>query len=97
MRKIALLAPALLAACAAAPAQPPRHGEVAGYVCNAAGTDRFIGQAATAEIGAAIMRATHSRSLRWVAPGMMVTMEFSPSRVTVRIDPEHKVSAINCG
>jgi hypothetical protein len=32
-----------------------------------------------------------------VAPGMMVTMEFSPSRVTVRIDPDHRISAINCG
>ena len=97
MRKVALLAPALLAACAAAPAEPPVHGEVPGHVCNADGADRFIGQPATAETGAAIMGATHSANLRWVSPGMMVTMEFSPSRVTVRIDPEHRISAINCG
>jgi hypothetical protein len=97
MRKAALLAPAVLAACAAAPAEPPVHGQVPGRVCDAAGTDHFIGQPATAEAGTAIMRATHSATLRWVSPGMMVTMEFSPSRVTVRIDPEHRISAINCG
>ena len=97
MRNVVVLAPALLAACTAAPAEPPVHGQLPGYVCNAEGTDRFIGQPATAETSAAIIKATHSASLRWVRPGMMVTMEFSASRVTVRIDPDHKVSAINCG
>jgi len=96
MRDFGLLAPLLLSACAA-PAQTPTHGQVPGYTCDATGTDRFIGQPATQETGAAIMRATHSATLRWAPPGMMMTMEFSPSRVTVRIDPERKINAINCG
>ena len=97
MRNVVVLAPALLAACAAAPAQPPVHGEVQGHVCDAADTARFIGQPATAETGTAILRATHSAIIRWVRPGMMITMEFSASRVTVRMDSEQKVIAINCG
>ena len=97
MRNFGLFAPLLLAACAAAPAQTPIHGEVPGYTCDAAGTDQYIGQAATQDTGAAIMRATHSANLRWVRPGMMVTMEFSPSRVTVRIGPDGKINTINCG
>jgi Peptidase inhibitor I78 family len=97
MRKAALLVPALLAACSTAPAEPPVHGQIPGYMCEAAGTDQFVGQPATSKVGAAIMRSTHSGTLRWVSPGMMVTMEFSPSRVTVRIDPDHRISAINCG
>ena len=100
MRKAMLVTPALLAACStvpAAPAEPPVRGEVTGHACDAAGTDHFIGKPATAENGTAILRETHSASLRWVSPGMMVTMEFSPSRVTVRIDPEERISAINCG
>jgi hypothetical protein len=28
---------------------------------------------------------------------MMMTMEFSPSRVTVRTGPDGKITAINCG
>lgn len=97
MRRILLIAPALLTACSTVPPAPPVHGETPGYICEATNAQRFVGQPATAEAGAAILRETRSASLRWVSPGMMVTMEFSPSRVTVRIDPEHKISAINCG
>ena len=98
MRKVGIFAPLILFACATAPAeQPPIHGQVPGYTCNAAGTDQFIGQPATSESGAAIMRATHSATLRWAPPGMMMTMEFSPSRVTVRTGPDGKITAINCG
>jgi hypothetical protein len=97
MRSIALLAPALLAACSTAPAEPPVHGTVPGHICNAAETDRFLGQPGTRESGAEIMRATNSAILRWAPPGVMLTMDFSASRVTVRLDPARKITAINCG
>jgi hypothetical protein len=97
MRKLALFVPALLTACSTAPAAVPVHGAVAGHVCNAAGTDRFIGQAATSETGSEIMRATNSAVLRWAPPGMMLTMDFSASRVTVRLDADNRITAVNCG
>ena len=96
MRSLALLLPALLAACATV-GDPPVHGETPGRICHAAGTDRFIGQAGTSETGAAILSATHSATLRWAPPGYMLTMDFSPSRVTVRLDSAYKVISINCG
>lgn len=95
MRKLGLVAPMLLAACAAA--QPQIHGEVPGHLCNAAGTERFIGQPGTSETGAAILRATGSARLRWAPPGYMLTMDYSASRVTVRLEPSYKIAAINCG
>jgi hypothetical protein len=97
MRRLALLGPALLTACSTAPAAVPVHGAVAGHVCNAAGADRFIGQAATSETGAEIMRATNSAVLRWAPPGVMLTMDFSASRVTVRLGPDNRITAVNCG
>jgi len=97
MRKLLLLAPALLAACVTTSEQPPVHGLVPGQVCDATGTEHFIGQDATSDTGVAIMRATHSRVLRWAPPGTMLTMDYSPSRVTVRLGPDRKVTAINCG
>jgi hypothetical protein len=85
----------MLAACAAQ--QPPIHGEMPGRICEAIGSERFIGQTGSSESGAAILQATHSAALRWAPPGVMLTMDYSPSRVTVRLGPDDKITAINCG
>ena len=90
-----LAAAMLLAGCAATP--PVVHGETPGYTCVAEGTDHFIGQQGTSNTGAAIMRATHAAVLRWAPPGYMLTMDFRADRVTVRLGPDDKVTAINCG
>lgn len=97
MRNFAFLAGAVLAACSTAPARPIVHGETPGHSCNAAGTDGFIGQSGTSESGAAIMRVTHAAVLRWAPPGVMLTMDFRADRVTVRLGPDRKITAINCG
>jgi hypothetical protein len=97
MRSIALLFPALLAACSTAPAEPVVHGETPGHTCNAAGTERFLGQAGNSESGAAIKRATHAAVLRWAPPGYMLTMDFRADRVTVKLDEGYKITGINCG
>ena len=97
MRRAILLVPVLLGACAAVPPQPSVHGTVPGRICNAAGTDSFIAQQGTSESGAAILEATNSAILRWAPPGAMMTMDYSASRVTVRLDDANKITAINCG
>ena len=99
MPRLLWLSPLLLAACATAspPPEIPVRGEVPGRTCNAEGTSSFIGQPGTSETGAAILRATNSAVLRWAPPGYMMTMDFSPSRVTVRLDSSNKITAINCG
>ena len=91
MRSLIPLILTLLTACAtAAPAVEDAR-------CSAEGTETFLGQRGSSEIGAAIMRATHSSTLRWAPPGAMLTMDFSPGRVTVRLGPDGKVTAIDCG
>jgi hypothetical protein len=99
MLRIALIAPALLTACATAPAaepgQPPA-GE-SGYVCQSEGLGAFAGREATAEVGAEILRVSGARHLRWVRPGMMVTMEFREDRVTVWLAPGNRVERVSCG
>jgi hypothetical protein len=97
MRRAALLPPALLAACATAPAQPPVHGEVPGYICRNEGLDRFAGRPATSELGAEMLAASGARVLRWVRFGAMITMEFSPSRLTVRLDQQNRIASATCG
>jgi hypothetical protein len=97
MRRIALTAPALLAACSTAPAQSPAHGETPGHECQSAGLERFAGQAATSEVGAEILRVSKAATIRWVQPGQMVTMEFRADRVTVHVGPGNKIERVNCG
>ena len=72
MRKLALLVPALFAACSTAPAGTPVHGVTPGHKCDPTGTDRFVGQPATSDTGAAIIQATHAAVLRWAPPGTML-------------------------
>lgn len=95
MRKLALGASLLLAACAAT--QPNVHSERPGLECKTGGTDQFVGQAGTSETGAAIMRASNAAALRWAPPGGMLTMDFRGDRVTVSLDPAGKITQIRCG
>jgi hypothetical protein len=97
MRKIAMLAPALLAACSTAPAEPIVHGATPGHICQTEGTDRFIGQPGTSESGAAILKASNAAVLRWAPPGAMLTMDYSAARVTVTLGPDNEITQIKCG
>jgi len=97
MRKVLLLAPALLAACSTAPAQVPVHGVTPAHKCETAGTERFIGQEGTSESGAAIMRVSHAAVLRWAPPGVMLTMDYREDRVTVHLGPDRRITQIRCG
>lgn len=96
MRRFILFAPLFAAACATAPA-PPIHGEVPGRICHITNADQFIGQPGTSETGASILRATNSAILRWAPVGYMLTMDYSASRVTVRLGPDRRVTAVSCG
>lgn len=66
-------------------------------ICKPVGSGIFVGDQANTQTGAAILAATHSSILRWATPGMMMTMEFNASRVTVRLGPDGKILGVNCG
>ena len=96
MRKILLPILISLTACAPGPSQRISIDQV-GAVCDDRALGSFVGQPATAEIGTKLMGFSRSRSLRWVRFGAMVTMEFSPQRLTVRLDPQGRIASLNCG
>ena len=91
----ALAAMPALSACATATdgGAAPRP---AGDSCQAAPGQAFIGQTATAEIGAELLAATRSREIRWVPPGTMVTMDYKYGRLTVSYDEAMKIIAVSC-
>lgn len=94
MRKVLALAPIALAGCTTVPAEAP---EPARAICRAEGLHSYVGQAATAEIGAEILKESRARVLRWIAHGSVVTMEFSEQRVNVKLTPDNRIEAVTCG
>jgi hypothetical protein len=103
MRKMLLFVPTVLAACATAPAaepqaepEPPVRGE-SGYVCRSEGLTLFAGQEATSAVGQEILRVSGARRVRWVQPGMMVTMDYREDRVTVWLASGNRIERVNCG
>lgn len=97
MNRLLVLGTALLlTACATAPADGPQVTGWSGE-CRSDGLAQFTGQAATAEVGAAILKQSGARTLQWIAQGMMVTMEFAPGRVRVQLDAANRIESVRCG
>lgn len=111
MRTLVLMAILPLAACASAqPTQqdrdpmPPAKQDsdptppaLADGPCRTEGLDRFIGQQADEATGAAMLKASGARTLRWGGPGMAMTMDFRPDRLTVSYDEAKRITEARCG
>jgi hypothetical protein len=85
-----------LSACSTVPAGSPPMGEPL-PTCRNEGLGAFTGQPATQELGARMLATTGARDLRWVAHGMMVTMDFRADRLTVYLDAANRVERAGCG
>jgi hypothetical protein len=88
----------IITACAAVPPEEdvPEAG-VSAYHCDAEALRELVGRPATSELGAQALRRSGSRRLRWIRPGDMVTMDYSPERLNVRLDAQHRVQDFTCG
>jgi hypothetical protein len=80
-----------------APAAPPAQPSPANYICDAAPVQYHIGHDATQGMGAAILKESGARSLRWGPPNSAWTMDYREDRVNVRYDENMKITAITCG
>lgn len=79
------------------PTGTPVRGETPGFECRNAALDQFRGRVATSELGTEMLRVSGARSLRWVQPGMAVTMDFRADRLTVHLDAANRVQRAACG
>lgn len=99
MRQLLMLATLPLAACtvatshATADSVPPTPAAA----CRSEALSPFVGQPASRELGERMLRASGARIIRWVPKGGMVTMEFSPERLTVQLDGSNRIERANCG
>lgn len=86
----------LLGACAASPAPPTVVGG-SGHLCKTEGLDDLIGQPGTSDLAAMALKRSGAATLRWIQPGMMVTMDFRQDRLDIHLDAANKVTKITCG
>ena len=99
MRKLLVLLPLAFAGCAAQERQTVGLDQVApGSTCTpSAALNSFVGQPASAELGARMMAAARARTLRWAPYGGVVTMDDRHDRLTVRLDQQGRVESAACG
>jgi hypothetical protein len=95
MRSALALMPLAIAGCTAAP--DPGPPSPVGGTCDAGPGEAFVGRPVSEETGRKILAATGARTLRWAAPDMMMTMEFSAERITVHYGTDYRIGKVICG
>ena len=85
-----------MAGCATAAEEVPVRGET-GRKCDASKAQGLVGRMASEALGAEALRLSGAGKLRWIAPGMAVTMDFREDRLNIRLDGRNMVTAITCG
>jgi hypothetical protein len=93
---IAALGLLTLPACATTTRIGPGPKPDAG-LCNAAAARRLAGRPATEELATEALALTGARQVRLIHPGMMVTMDYSPDRLTIHVGPDGRVERLACG
>jgi len=90
---------AMALGCTTAPADKgePEVRERGAGRCDAAAAQRLVGRERSDALGAEAMRVSGAARLRWIAPGMMVTMEYREDRLNLHLGPDGRVLKIACG
>jgi len=90
-----------LAGCATsggtAPEPSAPEGEMVAMICDPDAVQSFVGRQADQATGAAILKDSGARTLRWGPPNAPWTMDFREDRVNVQYDAKMKIGQITCG
>ncbi len=98
MRQLIALVGLPLAACTVATSDATSDSvPAASGTCRNEMLTQFTGKPASQELGARMLRASGARIVRWVPKGGVVTMDFSPERITVLLDGTNRVERASCG
>jgi hypothetical protein len=78
------------------PADTP-HERGSGGACEAARAKGLIGRTRSDAAGAEAQRLSGAAALRWVPEGAMVTMDYRPDRLNIRLDRNGRIVSLDCG
>jgi uncharacterized protein involved in type VI secretion and phage assembly len=98
MKASIILAGLLTMGCATVPPEEPAVPQAGtGKTCNAAPAQGLFGRTRSEALAAEALRLTGAGALRWIAPGMMVTMDFREDRLNLEIDAQNRITRVRCG
>jgi hypothetical protein len=83
---------AILAGCATT-----GNSAAEGGPCKPEPGQAFVGQRATADAGAELLRLTGASLLRWGPPRSAMTMDYRLDRLTVSYDDAMIITRVSCG
>ena len=93
----------LAMACTTVPADggasqgEPVEAVGSGQPCRAGELGELVGHEATQALGAEALRRSGARSLRWIRPGDVVTMDYREDRLNIHLDSRGRVERFACG
>ena len=96
-RAIMGLAAIGLAGCATTGGDDGPDSALMPMLCNAEKVQSYVGKQASADSGAAILRDSGARTLRWGPPNAAWTMDYRQDRVNVQYDAGMIIKQIICG
>lgn len=68
-----------------------------GDECGASLVQSFAGLRANATLREEIASRSGARTIRWIEPGMAVTMDYRPDRLNAELDPDGVILTLRCG
>ncbi|MBO9582132.1 MAG: peptidase inhibitor I78 [Sphingobium sp.] len=92
-----ILATCPLAGCTTAETASTPPPVQAQAQCNDGKLDQFVGQKASADLGATMLTASGAKTLRWGPPRSAMTMDFRADRLTVAYDDALTIVSARCG
>lgn len=86
-----------LSACMTTPATSSGGPPPSTMACNADPAAWAVGKVASADVIVRVRIDSHSRVVRLVRPGEMITMEVNAERVDIRVDGHNAILVVTCG
>jgi hypothetical protein len=74
-----------------------KTGDRAVAECDASGAQSLIGQGKSDALGTEALKRTGTGTIRWIAPGQPVTMDYRTDRLNIEVDANEITTRITCG
>lgn len=88
----------LLAAVVVAGCTPVEfRGSQEPHICKAEALGDLVGKRASDARGDVLLKRSGASTLRWIAPGAMVTQDYRQERLNVHTDDKGRITRVSCG